>query len=415
MNIFVVPTWYPHRCHPLEGIFVLEQAKAIGELHPDWNVGISFWGQGVGRVSVAHFRRSPRCLVDALRLPFASEQAVQENVIEFRSRALSWNERLFRGNRRSILEANRRNFEQAVRRFGKIDLIHAHVSYPAGWVAMRLSDETGVPFVVTEHMGPFPLAVYAQASGALRSFIREPLERAAARIAVSESLCDRIASFGIPRPEYVPNVIDERLYRLETHPGREPFVFFTLAGMYPLKGWAELLEAIAKLLEMLPATDRARVAFRFGGDGPQEHEYREQSRRLGLDPWVSWIGFLMRDAARREFHSCDCYVLPSRHESFGVVLVEAMATGKPVIATRCGGPESIVTPENGILVPVGRPDELAHAMLVILTRQKTFDPKAIREGVLHQYSRPAVVNRLEQIYRHVTEQVRSESRMDAVR
>ena len=78
--------------------------------------------------------------------------------------------------------------------------------------------------------------------------------------------------------------------------------------------------------------------------------------RLGrrLEQRVRLLGALSREQARDELRGCDCFVLPSRHESFGVVLAEATACGRPVISTRCGGPESIVTKENGILVEKNR-------------------------------------------------------------
>ncbi|HEY6867448.1 MAG TPA: glycosyltransferase [Candidatus Eisenbacteria bacterium] len=399
MNLFVIPSWYPHRCHPLEGIFVLEQAAALGELRPDWTIAISRWGQGLGRISLGHARRSPRCLIDALRLRGSFERNVRDNVVEFMTFAPSWGEGFLHGNRRGILEANRRNLRRSITRFGSIDLLHAHVSYPAGWVAMEMSAELGIPYVVTEHMGPFPLKVYEHPDGSLPSFIRNPLERADARVAVSPALAERIASFGIPMPEVVPNVVDERLYSIEVPDPKAPFTFFTLGGMDPVKGFPDLLDAIARLVERLPDQDRARVRFRLGGDGPYRKAYEQQCRSLGLDPWVAWLGFLSREQARHEFHRCNCYVLASHHESFGVVLVEAMAAGKPVIATRCGGPDSIVTPANGILVDVGRPPELAEAMHAVCTGQKRYDPGLIRDGFLRQFSRAAVVDRLEGIYR----------------
>ena len=105
MNVFIIPSWYPHRCHPLEGIFVLEQAVALGELRQDWKIAVSLWGQGQGRVALSHLARSPLCLIDALHSPSSSEREVRGNVVEFMTRAFSWNEKLLNGNREGILEA----------------------------------------------------------------------------------------------------------------------------------------------------------------------------------------------------------------------------------------------------------------------------------------------------------------------
>jgi glycosyltransferase involved in cell wall biosynthesis len=401
MNVLFIPSWYPHRCWPLEGIFLHDQAVAVSELQPDWRIGISLWGQGMRHVSIAHLRKSPRCLLDALFTHRSSEHEIRSNVVEFTTPALSWSERFRHGNRSSVLAANRRNLERAVRRFGRVDVLHAHVSYPAGWVAMKLSAETGIPFVITEHMGPFPLPVYERADGTLAPFLREPLVRARARIAVSPALCERIESFGIPRPEYVPNVVDERLYAPGPPSDDDGFTFFTLCQMETVKGIPDLLQAIRLLLERLPAAERDRVRFRLGGTGSQFRAFQALARRLGLGKRIAWLGFLPREDARREYRRCDCFVLPSRHESFGIVLVEAGAFGKPVIATRAGGPEAIVTPETGVLVDVMQPSALAEAMRTMIEGARAYDARVMRERFLREFSRAAVVGRLGEIYRRV--------------
>lgn len=96
--------------------------------------------------------------------------------------------------------------------------------------------------------------------------------------------------------------------------------------------------------------------------------------------------------------SCDCFVLPSRYETFGVVYIEAMACGKPVIATACGGPDDFVTPDNGLLVPVEEVSALEHAMQHMITSSHQYDSDRIRASVQTRFSSQAVAGQLEQIY-----------------
>jgi len=400
MNLFVIPSWYPHRCFPWEGVFLVEQARAIAGTRPQWNVGLSLWGQGEGFVSAAHLLKSPRCLLDALALR-PGERELAGNLVEFTSPALWWPERNLGGNKAALLEANRRNLRRAIARFGSVDVIHAHVSYPAGWLAMRLSEETGIPYVVTEHMGPFPLPVYARPDGRLKPIIREPLERAAAGIAVSPGLAKTIAEHGIPEPEVIPNLLDERLYRADALPDPEHFTFFTLCAMDPVKRVSDLLKGIARFMGDLPERDRPRARFRIGGDGALFGAHRREAHELRLDAHVAWLGQVPRERAREEFAGCDCFVLTSRHESFGIVFVEAAACGKPAIATRCGGPELIVTPESGVLVGVGDIEGIAGALRFMFENGRNVDAAAIRRQAVERYGREAVVARLEAIYGRV--------------
>jgi len=63
VNVFVIPSWYPHRCYPWEGVFLVEQARVVAEARPQWNLGLSLWGQGEGFVSAAHLLKSPGRLI----------------------------------------------------------------------------------------------------------------------------------------------------------------------------------------------------------------------------------------------------------------------------------------------------------------------------------------------------------------
>ena len=91
------------------------------------------------------------------------------------------------------------------------------------------------------------------------------------------------------------------------------------------------------------------------------------------------------------------FILTSRYETFGIVYIEAMATGTPVIATRCGGPEDIVTSENGILVNVDDVDETANAMRKMMVKYTKYDKKMISENAIKLYSQETIGNQIQSI------------------
>lgn len=393
MNLFVIPSWYPSQAQPIGGIFTQEQAEAIAELCPDIKVIVSTWGHCDGEFPIRRPWQAIRMLKWRLR---QRENIVRQRngVCEVFNPALSWSHRLPFGGAKRLIEVNHRNIQHAIDRFGKIDVIHAHVSYPAGYVASILAQEFGIPYVLTEHMGPFPFPSLMHKGKPLPE-ISQAFARAAESIAVSPSLAKRIAEFGYREPIVIPNVVDERRFSLG-NPSADKFVFFTLCGLTDQKGIDHLLEAIAL---WNPPADR--FEFRIGGDGTMRAAYQAMAERLGVSDRVRWLGAVSREDAPRLFRECHIYVMPSRHETFGVVYVEAIASGKPIIATRCGGPEFLVNETNGRLVEIGDIKGLSATMQQMASHWNQFNPVAIRQDFERRFSRPAVVAQLRSLYESV--------------
>ncbi|MEY4070850.1 MAG: hypothetical protein RL721_1464 [Candidatus Eisenbacteria bacterium] len=137
------------------------------------------------------------------------------------------------------------------------------------------------------------------------------------------------------------------------------------------------------------------------GSGPSEAALRALAERLGIAARVEWRAARGREAVREVLRANDVLVSASRHESFGLTLVEALACARPVIATRCGGPEDIVRPEDGMLVPVGDVAALAAAIGAVARGERGFDPGALRRGFEERFSMPVVTGRIVREYRAV--------------
>ncbi|WP_298832114.1 glycosyltransferase [uncultured Piscinibacter sp.] len=394
MNVFVIPSWYPSAANPHAGLFVREQVEALAALRPDWRLVVGGWGHHDGALSLRSLRSSLRALGWRWRAGeggWRRHGAIDEAV----SPALTWTLGLLGGGAAGLLRATRRNLERMTQRFGAVQLMHAHVAYPAGWIAARLSAQTGIPYVLTEHMGPFPFPALRTRDGGLRAELREAFEHAAASVAVSPALAERIRAEGLPCTHVIPNLVDERRF-LPGDPAPRPFVLLSIAAQTHHKGIDTLLRAFARWNP--PAGD---VELRIGGAGPQAAAHRQLARALGVDDRVRWLGALAPQDVPQHVVACHAFVLASRHETFGVVLAEALACGKPVLATRCGGPESIVHDGNGRLVAVDDVPALAEALAWMRARAAEFDAAAIRADALRRFSRAAVAGRLAALYESV--------------
>ena len=132
-------------------------------------------------------------------------------------------------------------------------------------------------------------------------------------------------------------------------------------SLIPRKGVNYLLEAMPPILRAFPDCRLAIV-----GDGSQRAELERQAQDLGLAQAVTFTGALSQAEVRRWMQRARLSVLPSIEEGLGVVLLELLACGTPVVASRVGGIPDVVTPAVGRLVPPGDPAQLAEAICALL-------------------------------------------------
>ncbi len=408
MNILIIPSWYPWHGTPLRGIFFKEQAICLGRMRPDWKIAVAVWGQRRYTLSLRNPIKTASVLVDFLLSRAGAQKCfLLPNVCEYRRPAMEWTKKWKQGNIAGMERACRKILLRASRDLGRIDLIHAHVAFPGGWIAMRLSQRLQLPYVITEHMGDFPFIEFRKPDGTIKEAITAPMRHARAVVAVSPSQAERIAGHGFPRPRVIPNMIDEDFFKPGTGEKKTggAFIFFTLSAFRAPKGISDLLQALALFQQQRSRGGVDGVRLRIGGCGEMERELRALARWLEIEPWVCWLGRLDRCRVLEEYRTCDCFIQPSHLESFSIVLLEALACGKPVITTRCGGPESFVTAENGILVPAKNPAELARAMAQMLITAKDYDGSAIRYNLLQVYSKKNVSDLIDSLYQDVLKQI----------
>ena len=278
-----------------------------------------------------------------------------------------------------------------VARFGLPSLIHAHNALWAGYAASGVANKYGIPYVVTEHSTAYGLNAVNRTDA---HYTRTVFSKADGVIAVSRSQANSIESYlGGKQPVIVPNVVDTDFFTLPpVEPPRRPFVFVAIANLNTNKGVHLLVQAFAKAFRA-----EADVELVIGGDGPQRQELEDLSGRLGLQDRVRFLGQLPPDEVRLALWRAHALVVSSFYETFSVVLIEALATGLPVISTRCGGPADIVTPEVGIFVSPGDVEEMARALKQMWSNPG-FSRQHLRDYAISRYSEPVVAQALHEIY-----------------
>jgi glycosyltransferase involved in cell wall biosynthesis len=397
LRIIVVPSWFPSPQTPLAGIFFAEQTELLAKHAPSVEVHVFAVPRRNFEIPFRRPGAALRVLLGWWRATKHSVRAAMPNYLVHTFETIAWSDRVAHG---GLLQEARRmaGVARAIERErGPIDLVHAHVSHPAGFVAAELARLLGVPLVVSEHMSPFPFDDMRSADGTPFPDVLSPLRYAARVTAVSRAHARSIEQF-VHRPiEVLPNFIDETRFAPSERKPEVPFRLLSVGHLVPQKGFDVLLRALAICLAR-----GERLHLSIVGQGHARESLRALAREVGVEGAVTWVGAPDRAEMPAIYRAADAFVLASRHESFGVVVIEALASGLPVVATRSGGPEEIVTPECGLLVSPNDPEALVSAISEVARRH--FDRAAIRRYFEATYSASAVVPRLERLYGDVLRQ-----------
>ena len=259
------------------------------------------------------------------------------------------------------------------------DVIHAHwtLSGAAGLFARWRHDR---PLVVTVQ-GSDLFQVPKHPVGAWLT--RAILTRAQRVTALSQALKQATRAVGVPDQQVtvIPNGVDVRAFTLPPATQREPVILFV--------GYLIERKGVRHLLAALPAVLKALSGFRavLIGDGPEEAALRQQAANLGIADRVDFLGFLPHDQVRAWMQRASVFVLPSLEEGQGVVLLEALASGLPVIASRVDGIQEVVTAQVGLLVEPAQPQRSAQALLTLLadSTQWAMMSQQARQHMLQHY------------------------------
>jgi len=279
------------------------------------------------------------------------------------------------------------------------ELIHAHFTYPDGCAAVRLGRRFQVPVIITEHVpwGPW----MDRSAIVLRQAIRAVRE-CTLLVAVSTSVRDSILGV-VSAPQkmrVIPNAVDGTIFTLPPR-GQRPKdnqVLF-VGAIRPVKGVDILLRAMRLLVESRRDVHLLLVGESFFKNYRREDErIRRMVQELNLEGRVQFVGKRRPPELVRYVQESSVLVLPSRAESFGMVLVEALACGTPVVATRCGGPEDIVNDQVGVLVPPEDPEALAAGIAHVLDKRRSYNPAVLRSYALQQFGLDSVGSRLKTLY-----------------
>ncbi|AMM53806.1 glycosyltransferase family 4 protein [Pyrococcus kukulkanii] len=291
------------------------------------------------------------------------------------------------------------------------EVIHSHHAFtPLALKAVKAGRKLGKATLLTTHS----ISFYHESSlwkalGLTFPLFSHYLSFPHKIIAVSNSAKAFIEHFTDVPVEVIPNGVDDELFKplsedekadVKEKLGLEGRVVLYVSRMSPRKGPHVLLNAFQRIVE--EADDVTLVMV---GTGEMLPFLKAQAKFLGIERRVRFLGYVPGEILPKLYASADVFVLPSiTSEAFGIVILEAMASGVPVVATTVGGiPEVVQESGSGVLVPPGDEVALERAIIKILSDKNFANKlgKAGRKAVEKEYSWKVVVEKIEKVYEEV--------------
>jgi len=263
------------------------------------------------------------------------------------------------------------------------DVVLAFFGAPSGVAAWIWSKFSGLPYIVSLRGGDVPgfrPYDFARQHRLLGPWLRRVWRRAGAVVANSEGLRQLAIGFEALVPiQVIPNGVDLEAFRAGERQWTPPRLLFVGRIVYQ-KGLDLLFDALGQLKDLPWQLDLV-------GDGPRVSHLKEQAASLGLADKIRFLGWLSRAELPKTYQQANLFVYPSRHEGMPNAVLEAMASGLPVLATRIAGNEELVSADTGVLVA---PEDAA-------ALQAALGPLLVDAG-LRQRLGSAARQRVEQTY-----------------
>ena len=288
------------------------------------------------------------------------------------------------------------------------DVFHTHVPTPwsADWSAL-ISRIRKIPLIVTYHNDIAGNGVYQPVAAVYnRTALHVVLKQARCIILTNQNFKSHFLDPYQEKIFIVPNSVESSIFTPISKPMIGDIFFLSVLDDYhQYKGLDYLIAAVRSLSREFPD-----IKLIVGGSGPMREYYTNLSRTLGVMDNVSFVGYIPDENLAEYYNSCKLFVLPSTdptREGFGIVLLEAMSCGRPVISTKITGvAEDIANRRAGIVVEPENTEALAQGIRTILLDNNLADNMgaAGRSLVLEKYSSEKIADQMMKIYLETVKQ-----------
>lgn len=300
----------------------------------------------------------------------------------------------------SIMKSYRIGIQYAIKKYGLPDICHVHIITKNILPAIQLQYKYNIPFIITEHWSRY-LSENEDFNNKIQQWmVKFFAKKAVAITTVSPILANAMQKLGIKNQYFIiPNVLDENIFRLNnTLPNNDEQKSILMIIHFDdnSKNWKDVISTIALL-------SKKRKDFRLDiiGDGKEKPLAIQLVEKLQISNFVCFHSTIPNENIPEYFHKCCFSLLFSNFETQGLVLIESLACGKPIVASRLPAIEQSIGTENGILVEPQNKQELLFALDSMLDKYKDYSPENLRQYAINRYSTSIIAQQFIDLYSKV--------------
>lgn len=375
MDIIFITRGYPSKKYPMNGIFEYDQAKALS------NYGHNIIFGFVDLRSIRRFRK------------FGFEKFEKDGILHY-----GINIPLGRFPRGILsffgYHGLKLLYKKIEKEIGKPDLMHAHFTGTA-YSAAKLKKINELPLIITEHSSKIMSDNTDKKIYQMADFAYNQADKI---ISVSPTFKEIIKNKFNKKSIYIPNIVDTDIFQYNPAKKKDndEFNFVSVGNLIKHKRMHHTIKAFNKAFKNNP-----KVKMTIIGGGPEKRNLESLIKDLNLEDRVSLTGRIERKKIAEHFKYSDVFILASKGETFGVAFIEAMASGLPVIATRCGGPEHFIKKEQGLIIERNNINKLSEAMQIIYKNIDNYNNKKISKMTIEHFSPQNIAKQITEVYKEV--------------
>lgn len=372
MKVLVIPTWYPSGEDKLMGNYHKEFTRALNE----------------NNIKADMLYVDRQRLSKPLKYLFMKKKDIEDEkkYKVYKYRILNYAPINFDLG----LKVYTKKLEKAVKEYikinGKPDILHAHVTIPAGYAAYVVGKKLNIPVVITEHCAN------------ISRFFKEPLNKYTNEL-INKVTYSTVSNYmkkealkHMNSCYVLPNQVDIEIYKNDKKRIiKNQFNLVSLCALREGKNIDNIFKAIKEIKNI-------NIHLDVIGDGFYEQVYKNKCDELKLNDKVTFLGRKNKEEIKEIFKNEHALVISSELESFAIPGIEALSASIPVISTKCLGPEEYINETNGILCEINDIESLKNAIIKMYKNYEKYDPKKLRESIV-QFSEKKVVKKAVEIYK----------------